>query len=374
LVQKSNGMSRLLYQIALSLVPGIGSITAKKIISYTGNIEDVFKQKKATLLKIPGIGEILAHELTSANVMNQAEEELKFIEKYNITTLFYLDASYPARLKHCEDSPILLYVKGKTNLDAQKIISIVGTRNATDYGKSFCEKLIQSLASSRHNPIIVSGLAFGIDITAHRAALKNKLETVAVLAHGLKTVYPAIHTRFAKEISNQGALITEFTSNVKADRALFVRRNRIIAGLSDATIVIESGEKGGALITADIANSYNRDVFAVPGRIDDPMSKGCNKLIKTNKAVLLENVEDLEYLLAWEQEAGKTKTIQRELFVDITEDEKKILEIVQNNREIPIDNICIAAEMPVSKVSPLLLSLEFAGLVRSLPGKVYKIV
>lgn len=364
----------LIYKIAVGMIPGIGCITAKKLIAYTGSVEGIFHEKKSKLLKIPGIGEILANEIVNSNVIKQAEKEISFIEQYDIQPYFYLDEDYPERLKLCNDSPLILFTKGNANLNAQKIISIVGTRKATQYGKSICEKLVAELAELKHNPVIISGLAFGIDITAHKAALKNKLATIAVLGHGMKTIYPAAHTRYAKEIVKNGSLITEFTSEIPADRPLFVRRNRIIAGLADATIVVESGEEGGALITADIANSYNRDVFAVPGRTEDTMSKGCNKLIKTNKAYLLESIGDLEYMLGWEHSSAKSKTVQKELFHNLTEEEKLIIEIIRNNNELAIDLICHEAEMPVSKVSPILLNLEFAGLVRSLPGKVYKTV
>ena len=364
----------LQYQIGISLIPGIGCITAKKLIAYIGSVDGIFREKKANLLKIPGVGDVLATEIMNANVLKKAEQEVEFISKYNIKTYFYLDDNYPHRLRHCNDSPVLLYSKGNCNLDAQKVINIVGTRNATDYGKQFTEKLIARLAESQHNPLIVSGLAFGIDICAHKAALKHNLQTVGVMAHGLKSIYPAIHAKYAKEIVQHGALLTEFTSEVLADRAFFVRRNRIVAGMSDATIVVESGEKGGALITADLANSYNRDVFAVPGRVDDVHSKGCNALIKQNKAALLEKFEDLEYILGWEAVPGKPKVIQRELFAAISDDEKVIIEIISKSGELSIDSICIEAEMPVSKVSPMLLNLEFAGMVRSLPGKVYKLV
>jgi DNA processing protein len=364
----------LIYKIAVGMIPGIGSITAKKLIAYSGSVEGIFGEKKSKLLKIPGIGEVLANEIVNSKVLDLAEKELNFIEQYNIKPYFYLDENYPERLKHCQDSPLILYVKGNADLNSRKIISIVGTRKATPYGKSICEKLIEQMAELKHDPVIVSGLAFGIDITAHKAALRNKLSTIAVLGHGLKTMYPAVHSKYAKEIVDYGALVTEFTSDISADRPLFVRRNRIIAGLADATIVIESGVEGGALITADIANSYNRDVFAVPGRTDDNMSLGCNKLIKTNKAHLLECIEDLEYVLGWESIKSKSKTIQKELFINLSEEEKLILEIIRNNNELSIDLICHTAHLPVSKVSPMLLNLEFAGMVKSLPGKVYKVV
>lgn len=364
---------KLLYAIALNLIPGVGSINGKKLIAYTGSIEGIFKEKKSTLTKIPGVGEVLAEEITKSDLMQEAAKELEFVEKFNIRTYFYLDANYPSRLKHCADAPLLLFVKGSAQLDSRKAISIVGTRNATDYGKDFCNKLITDLASSSHNPLIISGLAYGIDITAHKAALKNKLETLAVLAHGLTSIYPATHTKYAKEITECGALVTEFTSKMKADKAFFVRRNRIIAGLADATIVVESGEKGGSLITADIANSYNRDVFALPGRASDEMSKGPNNLIKTNRAILIESMGDLEYMLGWEQSKANSRPVQKELFTELTEEEKKLFNILKNAGQLPIDLICAEAEMPVSRVSPILLNLEFSGIVKSLPGKVFKL-
>lgn len=363
---------KLLYTIAISLIPGIGCINAKKLIAYLGSAEAVFKEKKGALLKVPGIGEVLAGEISGANVLAKAEEELAFIEKYQIKTLCYHEQDYPQRLKQCSDSPLVLYIKGNSNLDASKVIGIVGTRHATEYGKGFCDKILESLAAKNHSPLIISGLAYGIDISAHKAALKYKLPTVACLAHGLKSIYPPVHEKQAREIIENGALVTEFISTIKAERAFFVRRNRIIAGLVDAIIVVESGEKGGALITADFANSYNRDVFAVPGRIDSVYSKGCNKLIKTNKAALIETAEDLEYIMGWE--AKPNLAIQRELFVNLSEDDQKILETIKTYDELSLDLLCAYSEMPVSKVSSLLLGLEFSGMVKSLPGKVYKLV
>jgi DNA processing protein len=364
---------QLLYAIAVSLIPGIGCITAKKLIAYVGSAEGVFNEKKSALLKVPGIGEMLANEILNSNVLGRAEEEIAFIEKYNIKALCYHETNFPARLKQCPDAPIVLYIKGNALLDNQKVISIVGTRHATDYGKSFCEKIIEALAQRNYKPLIVSGLAYGVDIAAHKAALKNNLETVACLAHGLKSIYPPAHSRYAKEMVQQGALVTEFTSNVKADRAFFVRRNRIIAGLSDAVIVVESGEKGGALLTADLANSYNRDVFALPGRTDQVYSKGCNKLIKANKACLIEGIEDLEYVMGWEQKSSQ-KAIQRELFVNLSDDEKLLTDTLAQYGELPIDLLCAYSELPVHKASPLLLNLEFSGVLKCLPGKIFKLV
>ena len=364
----------LKYKIALSLIPKIGHITAKKLVSYTGSFEGVFKEKKSSLLKIPGIGNTLAELIVKSDVIPKAEEEVEFIEKNNITTIFYLEKDYPERLKHCEDAPILLYTLGDANLNSRKIISIVGTRKATTQGINFCEKLVEQLKAREHNPIIVSGLAYGIDAAAHRAALINKLETIAVLGHGLDIIYPASHKKLAGEIKKQGLIMTDFPSKSIRDKNNFIKRNRIIAGLSDATIVIESGEKGGSLVTADIANSYNRDVFAVPGRITDEYSRGCNNLIKSNKAAMLTSVDDLEYILGWEAGKDKKENIQRDLFVNLSEDEKLITEILKNQEDISIDKICLEANMPTSKVSPILLNLEFMGIVRTMPGKTYQLI
>lgn len=364
----------LKYKIGITLIPGIGSINAKKLISYTGSAEAVFSEKKRLLLKIPGIGEFLAESIIHQNVLEQASREMEFLERYEINCHYYLDDSYPERLKHCEDSPVLLFSKGKADFNKQKILSIVGTRNATEYGKECCNKLVEDLKARNHDVLIVSGLAYGIDICAHRAALKSGFETVAVLGHGLSIIYPSAHKNTAKEITRNGALVTEFISNTQPDRNNFVRRNRVVAGLSDATLVIESAEKGGALITAGIAGSYNRDVFVFPGRTTDPYSKGCNWLLKTNKASLIESAGDLEYFLGWNSSGSNNHAFQTELFSELTEEEKQICQILQESGDLPIDTLCIKADMPTSKVSAMLLNLEFAGLVRSLPGKVYKLV
>ncbi len=366
--------NNLLYKIGISLIPGIGDINAKRLVAYTGNIEAVFKEKKKNLMKIPGIGAVLADSILNHNILTRAEKEIEFINRYQIKHRFYLDEDYPARLKNCEDSPIMLYYKGEVDFNRRKVISIVGTRNATDYGKECCNRLIEELQNRKHHVLIVSGLAYGIDICAHRAALKNGLDTVAVLGHGLGTIYPTVHKVTAAEICKHGALVTDFVSDTLPDRQNFVKRNRIIAGLSDVTIVIESGIKGGALITADIAVSYNRDVMAFPGRIDDICSHGCNWLIKSNKAALVEGIEDIEYLLGWDVSSKKAGDIQTELFVDLGEEENKIVEILREHGELTIDLISIHANMPVSIVSAQLLTIELAGLVRSLPGKVYKLV
>jgi DNA processing protein len=289
---------------------------------------------------------------------------------HRIEYSFYLDDDYPTRLKNCPDSPVIFFYKGNVDFEQTKIVSIVGTRQATQYGKDACNRIVDELYQRNHNTIIVSGLAYGIDICSHRAALRNDLPTIAVLGHGLSKIYPSAHAAAAREITKNGALLTEFLSSSPIEPSNFLRRNRLIAGLSDLTIVVESNARGGALTTAEIANSYNRDVFAVPGRLTDNCSAGCNWLIKTNKANLLQSVADIEYIMGWDNEPKKP--VQRELFAEISPDEEIIMQILRENGECAIDNLCIAAQMSVSKVSALLLNLELSGLVCSLPGKVYK--
>jgi DNA processing protein len=363
----------LKYKVGISQIPGVGSILAKKLIAYTGSIEAVFKEKKKNLLKIPGIGSTLAEVIVNSQNLEKAEAEIEFIKKYEIRYHFYLDDDYPARLKHCSDAPIMLFCKGNVDFNKQKVVSIVGTRNATEYGKEFCAKFVSEMGARHKDLIIVSGLAYGIDISAHRAALKNNIPTIAVLAHGLATLYPSAHRNTAKEIVNSGALVTDFTSDITPERNNFVKRNRIIAGLADATIVVESGPEGGALITADLANSYNRDVFAYPGRATDEWSRGCNKLIKTNKAAMLESVEDLEYIMGWDATA-RNQPKQMSLFHELAEEEKIVVNLLSEENNLMIDILCLRADLPVSKISPLLLKLEFMGLIKSLPGKVYRLI
>jgi DNA processing protein len=361
----------LKHKIALSMISGIGSINAKKLIAFFGDAEHIFKAKKADLIKVQGIGAFLANEILNKSVLDNAEKEMVFLEKNGIKSYFLLDKEYPERLKHCEDSPIIMYFKGNANLNKQKIISIVGTRNATQYGKEHCNELVKNLQINGHNPLIVSGLAYGIDICAHKAALKNNLSTIAVLGHGLRTLYPASHKKFAREIIDSGGLLSEFSGKAKLDPSNFVKRNRIIAGMADATIVVESGAKGGSLITADIANSYNRDVFAFPGRVNDKQSIGCNRLIKTNRAALIENINDLEYMLGWEKH--KKQAIQKQLFIELSADEQTVVDALKAEENSSIDIICLKTNFPMSKVSSILLKLEFSGLVKSFPGKIYKL-
>ena len=362
-----------LYKIAISFFNGFGPVNTKKAIAYTGGLEAFFKEKKQNLSKIPGLGSVLISKLNRDHALQLAEEELKFVQQNNIQVIFYLDCSYPQRLLHCNDSPCTIYYKGNTDLNQERQISIVGTRNASDYGREQCNKLVKELSGKQTKTSIVSGLAYGIDICAHKAALRHKLPTIAVVGHGFHQMYPAQHKSHATEITQNGAIITEFTSKSKFDPKHFVRRNRIIAGMSDATIVIESALKGGSLVTADIANSYNRDVFAFPGKINDKFSAGCNHLIKTNQAHLIEDSTDLEYILGWDVEKPLSSEIQTKLFHDYSNEEESIVTILKQGGKVPIDLISRKSSYPMSKVSSLLLKLEFDGVVSSHPGKIYSL-
>lgn len=363
----------LKYYIALSILNGLGDISAKKLIAYCKSAEAVFKENKQALLKIPGIGEHFASVLIQAKseALNKADAEIEFIQKNKINTSVYSEPDYPFLLKNAEDSPIVLYYRGNLNLNNRKLISIVGTRNATEYGKEFCIRLIDDLKLRGHDPVIISGLAYGIDITAHKAALKNNLTTMAVLAHGLDLIYPANHAKYASQMLETGAVITDFPSKSNFDRQNFLRRNRIIAAISSATIVIESAKKGGSLVTAELANSYNRDVFAVPGRNNDEYSEGCNQLIKINKAHLLQSAADLEYILGWESLNSVAKPIQTALFADLSIEEQNLLDIIRKENKIDIDSLSALCNKPVSKLNSILLNMEFKGVIRNLPGKIF---
>ncbi|HCY43639.1 MAG TPA: DNA-protecting protein DprA [Prolixibacteraceae bacterium] len=360
------------YKIAISLIPGIGAVTARNLIAYIGSVEGVFQEKEKNLMKIPGVGEVNAQRVVRQDVLERAKREVEFILKNKITTYFYLDDNYPARLKNCSDAPIILFYRGNANLNERRIISVVGTRNATSYGKELCDELISNISQRSYPLLVVSGLAYGIDVHAHKACLKYDIPTVGVFAHGLDTIYPALHAPVAAKMLEKGGLITDFISSTKIDRQNFLRRNRIIAGLADATIIVESAEKGGALVTADIANSYNRDVFAFPGRSNDPFSKGCNKLIKLNEAVLIENLADIEKAMNWDVKTPSAKIVQTSLFVELSAEEEKIINLLKGGDRF-VDEITIETQLPMSKVSSTLLGLEFKGMVISLPGKMYRL-
>lgn len=360
------------HKIALGLIPGIGDINARKLVATLGSVEAVFTESYRSLIQIPGIGSGLARCITDRSYLSVAEKEAQYIRRNDIKTYFYLDSDYPFRLKQCDDSPVIFFFKGNCDLNAHKIISIVGTRNATPRGRELCEKIIGNLGADNPDLVIVSGLAYGIDVACHKAALQYNIHTVGVLAHGLKTIYPSLHHQVAKNMVAKGGLLTDFISDQLPERNNFLKRNRIIAGLAEATLVVESGVKGGALITADIANSYNRDVFAIPGRPEDQYSQGCNALIKVNKAVLVENAGDIASFLNWKREkpAGP---IQRTLFSEMNDEEKKIFELVSKEGEINIDSLCRSLNMPVNKLSSILLQMEFKGILKCFPGNIYRI-
>lgn len=361
----------LKHKIALGLIPGVGDIYARRLVSGLGSVEAVFEESYRNLLKIPGIGTSLARSISDRSYMEIAEKEAEYVTKNNIRTFFYLDADYPFRLRQCDDSPVVFFFRGNCNLDESRILGVVGTRSATPRGRDICGKIIGELAASHPELIIVSGLAYGIDIAAHKAALSYNLATVGVLGHGFRTIYPSVHKPTAEAMQKKGGLISDFVSGELPERNNFIKRNRIIAGLSDAILVIESGIKGGALITADIAASYNRDVLAVPGRPEDQWSAGCNALIKNNKAALVESADDIDYFLGWR--AAKSKSpVQPSLFPELDETEKLIYELISGEGESDIDHICRTLDIPVFRLSPILLQMEFRGLIRCCPGNIYR--
>ena len=361
----------LFHLLALLKVDGVGDIIAKKLLTHCGSAEDVFKTKTSQIASIDGIGSVLLKKLKDKSVFEKAEQELKFIKNNAVDVSFFLDENYPERLKHCIDGPVLLFSSGNIDLKNRKIISIVGTRQITSYGIEFCKKLIADLAPL--NPIIVSGFAYGVDIVAHQAALEHNLQTIGVVAHGLNQIYPKIHKKYVAKIEENGGFMTEFWSSSNPEKENFVKRNRIVAGISEATIVIESADKGGSLITANMANDYNRDVFAVPGRTTDKYSQGCNNLIKTQKANVLSGAADLIYILNWDIEK-KSKPVQKQLFVSLDDDEQKVYDYLQKNGKELLDTIALRCDFPIYRISGLLLNMELKGVIRPLPGKLFEAI
>lgn len=360
---------QLLYQVALSLLPGIGGVQGRKLLRACGNAEAVFREKKDALMKVTGVGASLVESVKNSDAIKKAEKELEFMTHYRIRALFCSSPDYPQRLKHCEDSPLMLFFKGSIELNPPRTIAVVGTRKPTDYGRRVCADLVRELAT--WEVVIVSGLAYGIDTMAHQSALQADLDTIGVLGHGLDQIYPFSNRGLAERMIDQGGLLTEFPSGIRLNKDLFPRRNRVIAGLSDATVVVESAEKGGALITADIANSYNRDVFAMPGRIDDPKSKGCNELIRSNRAALARSAADISYLMGWDQDLCKGKVVPS-LFPELSPDEAMVMDFLKSRKDAEIDMIYLETGLSPGKAAAILLKLEFMGLVKCLPGKVFR--
>lgn len=361
----------MLYKIALTLIRGVGDMIAKNLFAHFGSAEAVFKASYAQLIRLDGIGEKTANAILATNPITVAGEHLAFLEKHNIKALFYTDKDYPKRLKNCIDAPLLLYYKGTANLNHTKIVSIVGTRNATTYGKLLCKQLIETLKS--HDVLVVSGLAHGIDAAAHKESVTAEIPTIGVLGHGLDRIYPAVHRDLAAKMLKNGGLLTEFLPGSNPDRENFPKRNRIIAGMADVVVVVEASIKGGALITAEIANSYNRDVYAFPGRVTDEFSEGCNFLVKTNRASLINHPRDLIYYLGWDDEKPVAKhKVQAELPLDLPKDEHKIALLLQPSA-LGIDELAVQTNMSQSKLAIILLTLEMKGIIVALPGKLYKI-
>lgn len=368
----------LLYTIGITRIKGIGPTLAKNLIAYTGSPESIFTEKGKTLEKIPGIGRILAGEIINqrTEALKRAEREVDFIQRNNLHTYYFNDKTYPCRLKECPDSPILLFGRGDMELNSARFISIVGTRKATETGKENCRKLVDDIAQALPGAVIVSGLAYGVDVCAHKAAVEAGLPTIGVLAHGLDTLYPAVHSAVASKMVRHGGLLTEFPSGTNPDRPNFVQRNRIVAGMCDALIVVESHRKGGALITAELANGYNRDVFAFPGRVADEASAGCNRLIKQNKAILIESADDLIQCMNWgNTDKGSHSPIQTSLFSELSEEEESALAALNKYPDgLSANELAMLTSRPFSQVSSLLLGMEFKGVVKSLPGNIYKTV
>ncbi|MDR1682231.1 MAG: DNA-processing protein DprA [Candidatus Symbiothrix sp.] len=363
----------LIYKIGITLIKGIGVIIAKQVLDALGDVSLLFTEKKQLLERIPGISRKIIAEIHHPDVLRRAEKEIVFIEKNKITPLFIRDSDYPERFRDCVDSPLLLYFKGNADLNAAKIVSIVGTRHATTYGKEVSERLMADIAKNYPKTLIISGLAYGIDIYVHRAALKRNLPTIGVLAHGLDRIYPPAHRNTAIEMLANGGLLTDFMSETNPDRQNFVKRNRIVAGIADCTVVVESAEKGGALITANIADSYNRDVFAVPGKTTDTYSIGCNSLIKYKKAALITCADDLFREMCWNQTAVK-QAVQRSIFVETSPDEQVILNLLSQQDNLQLNTIAIETDWPVSRLATLLFDLEMKGLIRCHPGGLYRLL
>ena len=362
---------KLLAVLRLQKCKAVGDILAKKLIVNVGDIAQIFNEKAAVLSKINGIGNHVLKHLFDKRNIELAEQEYLYIKEKNISYSYFLDDDYPQNLQHCVDSPLLLFKEGNLDFSNKRIISIVGTRNMTSYGRHFCNQLIEDL--SEYNPIIVSGFAYGVDICAHKAALKNKLQTIAVLAHGFQHIYPKVHKKYTHSVIENGGFLTEFWHEDPPLREHFLRRNRIVAGISKATIIIESAVKGGSLVTADIANSYHRDVFAVPGRNTDTYSRGCNDLIKNNRAHLLNSASDIVEMLNWDLQE-KPKSIQKQLFIQLNENEQKIYDFLHTEGSQLLDVISLECNIPVFRLSSILLQMELKGVVKPLPGKLFELV
>lgn len=358
-----------LYKIALTKIDMVGAVMARQLVSYCGGIKEVFELNKKELLKIPQVGLKVTENILTGTALKSAEAELEFIEKEGINFAFYLDSHYPERLKHYPDSPTIIYYKGSLNIDKQRTVGIVGTRTPSENGKINCEKLVEELKP--YGAYIISGLAHGIDSIAHKTAVQHDMPTIGILGHGLHMLYPAQNRKLASRMLDQGgAIVSEFGNGTKPDKPNFPMRNRVIAALSDAVIIVESARKGGSIITTVFANDYNKDVFAIPGRLSDEFSQGCNMLIKQHKAALIESAADIGYIMNWEVGDQKSFT-QASLFYDLNTEEQIIVDLLKEHKELSADQLHYRTQLPHSKLSAILLNLEFNGILRSLPGKKY---
>ncbi len=359
------------FQIALTMLPEIGSVHTKALLSTFGSASAIFQAKKKELAQVDGIGERKAKLVKDFNAFTAVEKEINFNKKNNYQIIFQTDDQYPKRLLNCYDAPVVLYFNGHCDLNASKIISIVGTRNNTDYGKQVVEQFIAELP--HENMIIISGLAYGIDAIAHKTALKNKIQTIGVLAHGLDRIYPLQHRNLSKEMLADGGLLTEFRKGVLPDKHNFPKRNRIVAGMADATLVIETATKGGSMITADLASTYNRELFALPGRIMDTKSSGCNQLIKENKANLFNGAADFLEWMGWQPKQVTPKK-QRILIYEFTKEELLIADLLRDNQARSIDELYLKSGLSSSVFASAILSLELQNAIQSLPGKMYRLI
>lgn len=359
--------------LALTCTPHIGVIIGRQLIEALGTATAVYQHRTELPELVPGVRPSLISALDNSAAFHRADQEMRWIEQHHIHAITIHDPDYPSRLRECDDAPLVLYTCGKAALETPHVVSIVGTRKATDYGRDICASFVRDLAQLCPDALIVSGLAYGIDIAAHRAALANNLPTLAVLAHGLDRIYPSAHRNDAAHITSCGALVTEYMTLTEPERQNFVHRNRIIAGLADVTVVIQSAARGGSLITAELAQCYNRECLAFPGRINDEASRGCNKLINSNAARLITSAEDLMNAMNWPFADDGKQAIQRELFVNLTPEEEIVMNVLRNSPDpMQINLLVVECDIPVARLSTLLFNLELKGAVRNLPGARYK--
>jgi DNA processing protein len=367
----SENAGELFYRMALALVEGVGPQTSKTLIAHCGSAENIFKEKERLLWKIPDVGKVRARAVKSFKLFDRVEKELEFIEKNHVDVFSFTNDHFPYRLKQCPDSPLVIFKKGNINLNHKRVVAIVGTRYATGYGKQITKEIIEGLKAL--DVIVISGLAYGTDINAHRDSLRENIPTAAVFAHGFDTIYPGVHDGTAHEMLDNGGWVTDFMSGTIPERENFPKRNRIIAGLSDAVIIVEAAARGGALITAEYANSYNRDVFAVPGNLKNTFSVGCNNLIKTHKAALLQSADDVKYIMRWDDQQ-KSEMVQKNLFIPSSPDEEKVYEYLRSNGKTGIEELAVKNLISQGLLAAILTTMEMDGIVKAFPGKAYELV